>query len=101
MKLFDKRDNFLFSIVRMPFSDSNIPSTMFYSSIGAEILRISRVSSAEEQFFNSSEAVIRRMINQGARKERLKKTLKKMYGRHETLRHFGTNASDFVNSLLG
>ena len=77
MKLFDKRDDFPFSIVRMPFSDSNIPSTMFYSSIGAEILRISRVSSAEVQFFNSSEAVIRRMINQGARKERLKKNTKK------------------------
>ena len=76
MKLFDKRDDFPFSIVRMPFSDSNIPS-MFYSSIGAEILRISRVSSAEVQFFHSSEAVITRMINQGVRKEQLKKNTKK------------------------
>ena len=73
---------------------------MFYSSIGAEILRISRVSSCPELFLQSSQAVINRMISQGAKKEQLTKTLKKMYGRHETLRHFGTNASDFVNSLI-
>ena len=36
--LYDKRDDFPFSIVRMPYKCSNIPSTVFYSSIGAEIL---------------------------------------------------------------
>ena len=45
MNLFDKIDDFPFSIVRMPFSTSNIPSTMFFASIGAEILRISRMNS--------------------------------------------------------
>ena len=42
--LYDKRDNFPFSIVRMPYKSSNIPSKIFYSSIGAEILRIGRAS---------------------------------------------------------
>ena len=31
--LFDKRDNFNFSIVRMPEKSSNIPSNIFYSAI--------------------------------------------------------------------
>ena len=40
-RLFDRRDNFVFDIVRMPFYCSNIPSKMFYGSTGAEFLRIS------------------------------------------------------------
>ena len=32
-RLFDKRDNFGFDIVRMPFYCSNIPGKMFYGSI--------------------------------------------------------------------
>ena len=34
--LFDKRDSFPFSIVKMPFKSTNLPSNMFYSAIGAE-----------------------------------------------------------------
>ena len=47
-KLFDKRDNFGFDIVKMPFYFSNVPSKMFYGSIGAEFLRISRATSKIE-----------------------------------------------------
>ena len=47
-KLFDKRDDFSFDNVRMPFYCSNIPSKMFHGSIGAEFLRLSRVTSITE-----------------------------------------------------
>ena len=47
-KLFDKRDNFGFDIVRMPFYCSNVPSKIFYGSIGAEFLRISRATNKTE-----------------------------------------------------
>ena len=40
--LFDKRDSFPFSIVRMPEKSSNIPSNISYMSIGADCLRIAR-----------------------------------------------------------
>ena len=38
-KLFDKRDSFLFSFVRMPHIESNIPQNIFYSVIKSVILR--------------------------------------------------------------
>ena len=41
-RLFDKRDNFSFDIVGMPFYCSNVPSKTFYGSIGAEFLKHSR-----------------------------------------------------------
>ena len=47
-KLFDKRDDFGFDNVRMPFYCSNIPSKMFHGSIGAEFLRLSRATSITE-----------------------------------------------------
>ena len=40
--LFDKRDSFLFSIVRMPEKSSNVPSSIVYSAVGTESLRIAR-----------------------------------------------------------
>ena len=47
-KLFDKRDDFGFDNVRIPFYCSNIPSKMFHGSIGAEFLRLSRATSITE-----------------------------------------------------
>ena len=52
--LFDKRDAFNFTIVRMPYTSSNMPSTIFYSSLGAEILRIVRATSNVESLTASS-----------------------------------------------
>ena len=64
--LYDKRDAFPFSIVRMPYKCSNIPSTIFYSSIGAEILRIARACTDAESFSKSAKPLLNRMIKQGA-----------------------------------
>ena len=41
-KLFDKRNNFPFFIVRMPDLNGNIPSHVFYGSVMSEFLRIAR-----------------------------------------------------------
>ena len=100
VKLFDKRDSFPFAIVRLPFLSSNIPTTMFYSSIGAEILRIGRVSSSFENFLLSASILLDRARKQGADVDRLSKTLKKTYGRQQVLRMFRGNATEFVNRLL-
>ena len=39
-KLFDKRDSFSFSFVRIPHIESNIPQNIFYTAIKGEFLRI-------------------------------------------------------------
>ena len=48
--LFNKRDAFNFTIMCMPYASSNMPSFIFYSSLGAEILRIARATSNVESF---------------------------------------------------
>ena len=59
--LFDKRDAFPFSIVRMPDKSSNIPSSIVYSAIGAESLRIARTSNNSELFSTSIKSLVARV----------------------------------------
>ena len=80
--LFDKRDGFPFTIVRMPYRSSNIPSNMFYSSIGAEILRIARASNNSDCFSLSIKPLVIRMLKQGACKEKLNNVLCKFFNKH-------------------
>ena len=63
--LFDKRDNFLFPILRMPHLSSTIPSKIFYTSVEAEICRIARITTTSDAFRLSSELLINRLAKQG------------------------------------
>ena len=98
--LYDKRDNFPFSIVRMPYKCSNIPSNIFYSSIGAEILRIGRACSSTEAFLLSAQKLIKRMIKQGAKYSRVKKTLVKIFARNAVFLKFADSKEHFLKDIL-
>ena len=99
--LYDKRDGFPFSIVRMPYHSSNMPSMIFYSSIGAEILRIAKATSNVDTFLVSVRSLVNRMIKQGAKIAKTVKVLHKTYGRHSKyLSHIAGNARAFVNVIL-
>ena len=99
--LYDKRDSFPFSIVRMPYSSSNMPSKIFYSSIGAEILRIGRTTNSTFKFQLSSHNIIQRMIKQGANSHKIKQSLSEAYGRHvEVFKLFANTCDDFINLIF-
>ena len=66
-KLFDKRDAFPFSIVRMPYTSSNIPETIFYSAMVGEFLRIAHSTLLYKDFLPKVSELIHRLNNQGAR----------------------------------
>ena len=100
ISLFDKRDNFPFSIVRMPYASSNIPSKFFYSSLGAEILRIGRANGSLNDFRRSGKALISRMVKQGAKDCKMKQVLRKVYGRHDILKKFAEDSNVFLRVLL-
>ena len=58
--LFDKRDSFPLSIVRMLDKSSNVPSSTVYSVIGAESMRIARASNNTESFSTAVKPLIAR-----------------------------------------
>ena len=74
---------FPFTIVRMPYRSSNIPSNMFYSSIGAEILRIAGASNNSDCFSLSIKQLVIRILKQGACKEKLNNVLFKFFNKHQ------------------
>ena len=55
---------FSFSVVCMPFSQSNIPSKMIYSTISAEFFRKYRDTFKHTNFLLSREKLFIRMIKQ-------------------------------------
>ena len=57
-RLYDKRDAFRFSAVRMPYKCSNMPYKMFYSTINAEVLRIFRATCNYTFFLDSVKKLI-------------------------------------------
>ena len=101
ISLYDKRDGFPFNIVRLPYASSNMPSNIFYSSVGAEVLRIARATSLKVDFTRSVEILLERMFSQGATKKRITKTLLKTYGRHPAIFiPFYSNALNMANGFV-
>ena len=101
LKLFDKRDAFAFDIVRMPHAHSNIPSKMFYSSLGAELLRIARATTKTESFSSSSNKLISRMTKQGGKGPRIINAINKIFGRHcEDFSHLFSSALEMRTAVI-
>ena len=99
-KLFDKRDAFPFSIVRMPHLSSNIPSNIFYGSVFSEILRIARCTLLFPDFTPRVTELLQRMKNQGGKTVHLIKQIRKAFKRYpDTFQKFGLLEDEFVSSL--
>ena len=94
LKLYDKRDAFPFSIVRLPFLSNNMPSRVFYATLGGELLRIARCTTNVNDFCNSCQSLVDRVYNQGAQIPDVKKTINKAFNNH----YF--DFSLFFNSVL-
>ena len=72
IKLFDKRDKFDLDIIKMPFYCSNVPSKMFYGSIGAEFPRISTANSKTEDASCSCKQLLSQILKQNGQIRRIK-----------------------------
>ena len=99
-KLFDKRDAFPFHIVRMPQYSSNIPKYIFYGSILAEFIRIARSTLRLKDFVEKTTILIKRMVKQGGKQDRIFKQLNKALIRHrQTFSHYQTNPQTIIDRI--
>ena len=100
-KLFDKRDAFPFSIVRMPYTSSNIPETIFYSAMVGEILRIAHSTLLYVDFLPKASELIRRLNNQGAKRHISSRNLRKIVHRHpDEFSRFSLNFEQIINDVI-
>ena len=100
-KLFDKRDDFPFSIVRMPDLSGNIPSYVFYGSIMSEFLRIARCTLLLSDFVPRASALYQRMIGQGGSSNMVSRQIQKAMSRYpEPFRKYNTPANLIMNKII-
>ncbi len=100
-KLFDKRDTFPFSIVRMPHINSNIPSSIFYSALVGEFLRIARSTLMLEDFLDKARELCHRMTKQGASRILTQRSLHKIISTHEEdFARFQITSEDLIQQLV-
>ena len=82
-KIYDKRDDFDFDIVNFPFLDDDVPRSTSYG--GSQLIRFDSVSSHVADFNARNKSLTAKLLQQGYRYHKLRKTFSKFYSRHYEL----------------
>lgn len=99
--MYDKRDAFPFSIVRMPYLSSNIPKKIFYSALVGEFLRIARATLYLTDFIPKAKDLVTRMLNQGGDRRCVERYLLKIIRRHlDSFSQFKIKPASLVQTLV-
>ena len=79
----DKRDDFNFTIVNLPFiCSSNIPAPPAYGVYSSQLIRYFRACGSYQDFLDRGLLLTRMLLNQGFLLVKLKSPLRKFSGRH-------------------
>ena len=81
-KTYDKRDDFDFAIVNLPFLDVDIPHSASYGVYISQLIRFARVSSHIDDFNTRNKVLTAKLLRQGYRYHKLRKAFSKFYRRH-------------------
>ena len=100
-KLYDKRDDFPFCIVRMPHMSSNIPKSIFYSALVGEYLRIGRSTLKLEHFMPKAKELLSIMLSRDANVSVSRKMIIKIMSDHpEDFLQFKTDHKTLLEDLF-
>ena len=100
--LYDKRDDFNFHITNFPFLSSNIPSSPAYGVFISQLIRYARACSSYECFILRAARLSSKLLRQGYVMERLKSSLRKLYGRYgDLIKHYEVSLSQMLHDILG
>ena len=93
-KIYDKRDDFNFEILRFPFLDGDVPRSPSYGVYISQLIRFARVCSNVDDFNNRNLFLTAKLLNrrnlfltaklfkQGYRYHKIRKAFSKFYQRH-------------------
>ncbi|KAK3097484.1 hypothetical protein FSP39_010037 [Pinctada imbricata] len=99
--LYDKRDDFSFSITNFPFLSSNIPSSQSYGVFISQLIRYARASTKYTDFVLRARRLSDKLLSQGYVCDRLTSSLRKFYGRcGELVIHYDVPLSRMVDDIL-
>ena len=81
-KIYDKRDDFDFDIVNFPFLNGDVPRRAFYGVYISQLIRFARVCNHVTDFNARNKCLTAKLLQQGYRYHKLRKTFSKFYRRH-------------------
>ena len=84
-KIYDKRDDFDFENVIFPFLDSDVPRSTSYGVCIPQLIRFARASSLVADFNTRNKLLTQKLLKQGYRYHKLRKTFSKFYRRYYDL----------------
>ena len=110
-KIYDKRNDFDFDIVNFPFLDGDVPRSTSYGVYISQLIWFARVSSHVVDFNAHNKSLTAKLLQQGYRYHKLRKTFSKFYCRHyeliskfsvglKTLLHQGLSEPEFYGDLV-
>ena len=110
-KIYDKRDDFDFDIVNFPFLDGDVPRSTSYGVYISQLIRFARVSSHVADFNARNKSLTAKLLQQGYRYHKLRKTFSKFYRQHfelvskfnvglKPLLHQGLSEPEFYGDLV-
>ena len=79
-KIYDKRDDFEFE--NFPFLDGDVPRSTSYGVYISQLIRFARVSSHVDDFYTCNRVLTAKLLRQGYRYHKIRKTFSKFYRRH-------------------
>ena len=108
---FLKRDDFDFDIVNFPFLDGDVPRSTSYGVYISQLIRFARMSSHVADFNARNGSLTAKLLQQGYRYHKLRKTFSKFYRRHyelvskfnvglKPLLHQGLSETEFYGDLV-
>ncbi|KAK3091684.1 hypothetical protein FSP39_021852 [Pinctada imbricata] len=99
--LYDKRDDFNFSITNFPFLCRNIPSSPAYGVFISQLIRYARASTKYTDFVLRARRLSDKLLSQGYVCDRLTSSLRKFYGRYgELVIHYDVPLSRTVDESI-
>ena len=107
----DKRDDFDFEIVNFPFLDGDVPRSTSYGVYISQLIRFARASSYVTDFNTRNKLLTQKLLKQGYRYHKLRKTFSKFYRRYfdliskfqvglKSLLRQGLSEPDFYGDLV-
>ena len=84
-KIYDKRDEFDFDMLNFPFLDGDVPRRASYGVYISQLIRFARVCNHVTDFNARNKCLTAKLLQQGYRYHKLRKTFSKFYCRHYEL----------------
>ena len=100
-KVYEKSDDFDFDIVNFPFLDGDVPHSTSYGVYISQLIRFARASSHVADFNVRNKSLTAKLLQQGYRYHKLRKTFSKFYHRHyELLSKFNVGLKTLLHQCL-